>query len=247
MGRFSGSNLTGVGNILSTTLFLASGGLLLVILWRLWRQYEPSDGGRAAPSAHAGLAARIAGLPEGAALESTDAWDEANRRRGVGDRAGAVVWLFLGQLILLQRAGLLRLTPGRTARQYVSGLEDRELRDSLGTTLGLFEDVYYGNRLPTPEALEAAWTRAEGLRRSCHRRGGSDEGRSESVEHGPARGPLGRRCHGAAAVAARMRPTGARGERASTGRAPSRRWSRARGTRSGRRFGSPTSSPSGPT
>ena len=65
----------------------------------------------------------------------------------------------------LQRAGLIRLTPGRTARQYASGLDDPLLGDGLRATLGVFEEVYYGHRHPGPEELERVWPRAEALRR----------------------------------------------------------------------------------
>jgi hypothetical protein len=160
-----GGGVSGLGNALATILLLASGALLLAVLWRLWRQYEPRDAARTELTEHAGVAARIAGLPAGTSLEGTDPWAEALRRRASGDRAGAVVWLFLGQLLALQKMGLVRPTPGRTARQYVTALDDPRIRDDMGATLGVFEDVYYGHRVPSPEALDSVWTRAEALRR----------------------------------------------------------------------------------
>ena len=105
------------------------------------------------------------GLAPGIAIEGIDPWAEALRRRAAGDSAGAVIWLFLDHLLSLQRAGLIRLTPGRTARQYASGLDDPLLGDGLRATLGVFEEVYYGHRLPEPEELERVWSRAEALRR----------------------------------------------------------------------------------
>jgi hypothetical protein len=41
----------------------------------------------------------------------------------------------------------------------VQSLRDRELIDSVGATLGLFEDVYYGRRSPTPQAFDSVWAR----------------------------------------------------------------------------------------
>lgn len=164
-GRLPGVGLSGLGNALTTALFLASGALLIFILWRLWRQHEP---GRLAPPgspSSSGLAARVAGLPEVATFEGVDPWDEALRLRASGDRAGAMIWLFVAQLILLERAGLARLTPGRTARQYVRGLERGAIRDDLAASLSLFEDAYYGHLIPAPESLDGAWARAEDLRR----------------------------------------------------------------------------------
>src|SRR5262249_39682486 len=86
---------------------------------------------------------------------------EALRRRAAGDLAGAIVCLFAHQLLSLDQLGLIRLGPGRTGRQYVHGLRDRELVDSIGETLNLFEQVYYGNQVPAAPAFERAWSRAQ--------------------------------------------------------------------------------------
>src|SRR5208337_1196491 len=133
-GQASGANRGSLRGVLATLLFVASGCVLLVMLWRLWRIHEP---------------------------QATTHQDHAAR---IGDAAGAVIWLFLAQLLGLQRAGLLRLTPGRTARQYASGLDDPLLGDGLQATLGVFEEVYYGHRLPGPDELERVWSRAETFR-----------------------------------------------------------------------------------
>jgi hypothetical protein len=152
------------GGVFVTLLFLASGGLLLVLLWRLWRLHEPEAGAGGERGKRIGEAARIAGLAPGMSLEDTDPWAEAMRRRAAGDLAGAVVWLFLDQIVALERAGLIRLLPGKTARQYVQSLHDPLLRDGLRSTLGVFEDVYYGRRAPEPALLDRIWTQAEGVR-----------------------------------------------------------------------------------
>jgi len=164
-GQASGANRGSLRGVLATLLFVASGCVLLVMLWRLWRIHEPQATTHQDHVARIGDAARIAGLAPGVALEGIDPWAEAVRRRAAGDSAGAVIWLFLDQLLGLQRAGLLRLTPGRTARQYASGLDDPLLGDGLQATLGVFEEVYYGHRLPGPEELERVWSRAETFRR----------------------------------------------------------------------------------
>ena len=100
------------GSILPTLLFLVSGCIFLVLLWRLWQLHEP----RAAPggerSASVGEVARMAGLEAGSSLEGLDPWSEATRRRAAGDLAGAVIWLFLDQLLSLQRAGTDPRDPG---------------------------------------------------------------------------------------------------------------------------------------
>jgi len=164
-GEASGANRGSLRGVLATVLFVASGCVLVVMLWRLWRIHAPRATSHQDHVARIGDAARIAGLAPGVAMEGIDPWAEAVRRRAAGDSAGAVIWLFLDQLLSLQRAGLIRLTPGRTARQYASGLDDPLLGDGLRATLAVFEEVYYGHRLPGPEELERVWSRAEALRR----------------------------------------------------------------------------------
>ena len=160
----SGANASSVRGGLATILFLAAGFALLVMLWQLWRIHTPQVSTALNSGPRIGDAARIAGLAQGVAMEGLDPWAEALGRRAAGDSAGAVIWLFLDQLMSLQRAGLVRLTPGRTVRQYASGLDDPLLADGLRTTLGVFEAVYYGHRLPGPEELERVWSRAETFR-----------------------------------------------------------------------------------
>jgi hypothetical protein len=153
------------GGALVTLFFLVSGGALVFLLWRLWRLHEPRGSLEGRPAISVGEAARIAGLVPGNALEGIDPWEEALRRRAAGDLAAAVIWLFLDQLLSLKRAGLIRLTPGRTARQYVPMVEDPQLRDGLRHTLGVFEEVSYGHRLPGPVAVQQAFSQAEAFHR----------------------------------------------------------------------------------
>ncbi len=161
---FGHSTAPGAGNpsgLLPTLAFLIGGCLFLILLWRL---HQPGTVSVRGTSARIGEAARIAGLAD-APLEQIDPWAEALRRRAAGDLAGAVIWLFFDQLLGLERAGLVRLTPGRTARQYASSLDDPLLEGGLRATLGLFEQVSYGHRLPSHLDLERLWPLAESFRR----------------------------------------------------------------------------------
>ena len=164
-GRLPRGPRIGMSGSVPTFLFMVFGSALLVLLWRLWRLYEPRPAGAGDTATHVGSVARLAGLVPGAFPEDADPWAEALRRRAAGDAAGAVIWLFLDQLLALRRLGLIRLAPGRTARQYVLAVNDSQLQDSLRATLALFEEVYYGHRDPPPEVVESIWSRALAFRR----------------------------------------------------------------------------------
>lgn len=154
----AGSSL---GGVLPTLLFVAAGVLLVVLLWRLWKLYEPGTSREYRPVTSVGEAARIAGLSPSGSLEGVDPWVEALRQRAAGNGAAAVIWLFLDQLLSLERAGLIRLSSGKTARQYASMIDDLVLAQGLRLTLGVFEQVYYGHRVPDASTLEGVWRGAE--------------------------------------------------------------------------------------
>jgi hypothetical protein len=69
--------------------------------------------------------------------------------------------MFAYQLLSLDSLSMIRLIPGRTGRQLVRSVGDRQLRGWVEPTLRLFEAVYYGHRPPSPEAFEAAWISAQ--------------------------------------------------------------------------------------
>jgi hypothetical protein len=159
-GSSGSSGAPVVGNSISTILLLAAIVAFFVCIALLWIHRERGPAQDEAARASLGIAARLGDLPEGIRTADADPWSEANRRRAAGDLAGAVVCLFAHQLLVLDQMGLIRLAPGRTGRHYVQSLRDRELIDSVGATLALFEDVYYGRRSPTALTFEPVWIRA---------------------------------------------------------------------------------------
>jgi Domain of unknown function (DUF4129) len=149
--------------------FPAPGTLLLVAmlaafvtgLFVLWLRLAAAAADQISVKTTVGTAARLADLPEGIRNSGGDPWAEALLRAQRGDLAGAVVCLFAHQLIRLDQLGLIRIVPGRTGRQYVKGLRDPELVECAQATLALFESVYYGHRVPSSEAFERVWQRAQ--------------------------------------------------------------------------------------
>jgi hypothetical protein len=146
-----------LGTLLLSTVLIAFFVFLLV----LWMRKEPFAAGLPAARSTPGTAHLLAQLPEALMPGFDDPWAEAQRRRSAGDYAGAVIYLFAHQLLSLDRAGLIRLAPGWTGRYYVRRLRDPVLVDSLGATLRLFEEIYYGHRQPSAGAFERVWSRAE--------------------------------------------------------------------------------------
>jgi hypothetical protein len=154
----------GAGDLVAVGLALLFLTLVLVFLLEMFRRYRPvldeAAGARGA-AIRAGTARRIEGLPAGVGLDLSDPWSEAQRLRALGDYANAVIYLFAHQLLALERVKQVRLVPGRTGRQLVRAVADRELRRRVEPTLRLFEAVYYGHRAPSAEAFEAVWALAQ--------------------------------------------------------------------------------------
>jgi len=137
--------------------------LIALLVW-LWRHYAPTDLSEVPGTPRTrGEPSRIESLPEGMRreFESTDPWEEAILRRDRGDLAGAVVCLFAHQLLTLSRLGLVRLAPGRTGRQLLRSVADADFRALVLPTLRLFEAVYYGHHVPSPEEFAQLWAQAE--------------------------------------------------------------------------------------
>jgi hypothetical protein len=157
--------LPSAGSLNAFLLAMVGLATLFFVLVMLWRHYQP---GAEVPRTDApgwGAAARLERLPEVLRPETLDPWSEAVHSRARGDYARAVVCLFAHQLVTLDRLRHVRLVPGRTGRQLVRGINDRELRGSVDATLRLFEAVYYGRHIPSAESFEAVWAAAEAFQR----------------------------------------------------------------------------------
>jgi len=164
LGRLTLGSLQ-LGELLVTGMVILALSILFVVLAELWRRYRPVSGEPEPGVIATGVSKPMEGLPAGVRPETDDPWSEALQCRERGDYAGAIVCLFAHQLLALHRLRLLRLAPGRTGRQLVRAIDDRQFRRSVEPTLRLFEAVYYGHLTPSAEAFEAVWTRAEDFER----------------------------------------------------------------------------------
>ncbi len=72
-----------------------------------------------------------------------------------GDFARATVCLFNGQLLILDRAHVIRLAPGRTNRHHLGELAGFEAaRQRFSGSIREFERVFYGGRAASRESFE---------------------------------------------------------------------------------------------
>ena len=102
---------------------------------------------------------RIEELPEALVRISDDPREAARQWRERGEFDRAVECLFAHQLLLLDHAGRLRLSRGKTNRRYVRECRsnDASAGATLEATTAAFDRSYFGNRPPTGEQFDALW------------------------------------------------------------------------------------------
>jgi hypothetical protein len=106
---------------------------------------------------------RVEALPFQLRASGGDFLTEARRLYEAGQFSQAIVYLYSWQLVQLDRHHLLRLTKGKTNRQYLR--ETRRRRPSLAATLEgtmlAFEDAFFGRKTLSQETFEACWRRVD--------------------------------------------------------------------------------------
>ena len=90
---------------------------------------------------------------------------EAERLMTEGRYDQAIILLFGHQLLMLDQAGALRLTRGKTNGRYLreSRSHDREMGDSLQKTITAFERSYFGRHLIHESEFRDLWDNNEAL------------------------------------------------------------------------------------
>jgi hypothetical protein len=107
---------------------------------------------------------RVEELPVALKKPPADFLDEARRLYHRGDYAQAIVYLFSHQLLQLDRRQWVRLVKGKTNRQYLREIRRSakpsadQLAGMFEATVLLFEEVFFGKRLPPREAIDAVWS-----------------------------------------------------------------------------------------
>lgn len=113
---------------------------------------------------------RVENLPFQLKRPTGDFLAEAQRLYQAGQYSEAIVYLFSHQLVELDKHHIIRLSKGKTNRQYVRELRHRPaLRGMLETTMIAFEDVFFGHHPLDRERFELCWRSQEALQQEIER------------------------------------------------------------------------------
>ncbi len=111
--------------------------------------------------------ARVEELPLILSTPPEDYLNAAHRYYRKGDYGPAILYLFSHQLLQLDRWHWIHLLKGKTNRQYLREVARAreaaagELAAILESTVLLFEEVYFGKRIPPREAIDQAWSQID--------------------------------------------------------------------------------------
>lgn len=136
---------------------------LLAIVYALYRALQNVDlvgGSEAAIDEDAlhGDIDRVEALPFALARPQSDLLSEARRYYDAGDFHHAMIYLYSYQLVELDRRHLIRLTKGKTNRQYLRELRTQpELQQVLRGSMIAFEDVFFGKHVLSRLRFEQHW------------------------------------------------------------------------------------------
>ena len=152
------------GEAVQTVGWLVLVALLAALIFFLVRNYVRAEQPRAAGTTgdheddDRTDEQRIRELPVPVVAGRGDFLSMATMHYEQGQLADAIVYLFSHRLIQLDRAGFIRLTRGKTNRQYLVELASmEELRRIVGNTILCFEDVFFGKHTLQRARFESIW------------------------------------------------------------------------------------------
>lgn len=168
----SGSGGGGAGGGLSMFLRILAFGLIvavaLVLVFLLARAFIKQDNFPLSPASgnangdEAAGRRRIEALPFAIAADMSNLLEAARHYYELGQFGEAVKYLFSYQLVQLDRCHLIRMTRGKTNRQYLRELgRGHSLRPHVEETMTAFEDFFFGNRAILRPRFETCWSRVE--------------------------------------------------------------------------------------
>jgi hypothetical protein len=135
---------------------------LMVRACRRWQGRSAKSEAESKKAAEQEDADRLEALPFPVRSGRLDLLAEARKHCEQGDYGRAIVYLFGFQLVRLDRQQIIRLTRGKTNRQYLREVGPRRvLRRLVEQTMVAFEDVFFGNHALDRARFEACWSRLD--------------------------------------------------------------------------------------
>jgi hypothetical protein len=134
-------------------------GIIAMLFHAYWnRSRDRGDSGKAGLVGAAASVDRLEELPFPLEQTDGDLLSAARRASEQGDYDRAIVLLYSYQLLELDRREDIRLTKGKTNRQYLRELRARpQLARLLTTSMVAFEDVFFGGHSLAQERFEECW------------------------------------------------------------------------------------------
>jgi hypothetical protein len=155
--------------ILAIVLALVIFGLLIwLLVWAFMRReagVEVASSGSEAADAR-GDVDRIENLPFQVKRPQSDLRGEAERHYRDGNYREGIIYLYSYLLVQLDRRQVIRLTKGKTNRQYLREVRQRpELVPIFELTMIAFEDVFFGDHPLSRSEFEECWNRLDEFHR----------------------------------------------------------------------------------
>jgi len=154
---------TMLGWIAWSVLILALGAVgYLLIRAYLSRETRSAKSGDGEKESEQEDTDRIEALPMPVTSGRSDLLGEARRHYQQGNYGQAIVYLFSFQLVQLDKQQIIRLTKGKTNRQYLREVGPQaSLRQLVEQTMVAFEDVFFGNCTLDRARFESCWARLD--------------------------------------------------------------------------------------
>ena len=158
-------DLSGLGTALEWVFWIALVASLAAVAYLLVCAYLGSESFAASqvgddPETEDDRRRRIESLPFPVQAAQSDLLAEARRHYQQGNYGEAVKYLFSYQLVQLDKHQIIRLTRGKTNRQYLREVGRRKsLCRTVEQTMVAFEDFFFGNHVIDRSRFEACWSR----------------------------------------------------------------------------------------
>ena len=163
-GGSSGTSWGSFLQVLAIVLISIVAILLVYFLVKAFRQQKPfgMDANGDAKKDEQETRARIEALPFPVAADMSNLLEAARHYRQREEYGEAAKYLFSYQLIQLDRYGIIRLTRGKTNRQYLREMgRGHELCSYVERTMWVFEEFFFGDRVIEQLQFETCWSGIE--------------------------------------------------------------------------------------